>query len=202
MTPDNWLISAPVPLGGSFTFKAWPSDPGYPENLSVYVLEGEELTSIADFIPLQENIAINSETTHEFDLSEYSGTGLLAFRHHNVTDMFRLVIDDIIINDPNGGVIPDWTYVYGVTENPHTISGLQPDTEYEVQVQSERTDNGRISDWTESVRFFTLDATGINGLTKDKKTGDKVFYNIAGQRVSGNLPAGIYINNGKKVVVK
>jgi len=34
-------------------------------------------------------------------------------------------------------------------------------------------------------------------------TGDNAYYNLMGQRMSGNrLPAGIYIHNGRKVVVK
>ena len=29
--------------------------------------------------------------------------------------------------------------------------------------------------------------------------GDNRYYNLMGQKVTGNLPAGIYIHNGKKV---
>ncbi len=42
---------------------------------------------------------------------------------------------------------------------------------------------------------------GIDTIKSDVK-GDNNYYNLMGQKVSGNLPAGIYIHNGKKIVVK
>ncbi len=51
---------------------------------------------------------------------------------------------------------------------------------------------------------YTVDGTvdGINSAKADAANGAKVIYNLNGVRVSGKLPAGIYIVNGKKVVVK
>ena len=43
--------------------------------------------------------------------------------------------------------------------------------------------------------------TAIESIKSDVK-GDNNYYNLMGQKVSGNLPAGIYIHNGKKVVIK
>ena len=205
LKPDNWLITPSIPLGGSISFNAWSVSASYPENFSVYVYEGDEWTGIDDFVALQENIEAPGDATyvHEFDLREYSGNGFIAIRHHNSTDQFQIKVDNFVIVDPAGGLVPDWTYVNDVTTNPYTLTGLTPSTEYEVQVQGVRTDTNRQSDWTESVHFTTLDdPTGINNLNNDEKTGSKVYYNLAGQRVSGNLPAGVYINNGKKVIVK
>ena len=50
---------------------------------------------------------------------------------------------------------------------------------------------------------FTYDkATGIDEIQADK-TGDNAYYNLMGQKFSGgNLPAGIYIHNGQKIVVR
>ena len=45
-------------------------------------------------------------------------------------------------------------------------------------------------------------ATGIDEVTVDK-AGDNAYYNLMGQRLVGdNLPAGVYIHNGKKMMVK
>ena len=43
--------------------------------------------------------------------------------------------------------------------------------------------------------------TGINNVTVDTKQADAI-YTLSGVRVSGKLPAGVYIKNGKKVIVK
>ncbi len=44
--------------------------------------------------------------------------------------------------------------------------------------------------------------TGINAVKADAANGTKTIYNINGIRVNGKLPAGVYIVNGKKAVVK
>jgi hypothetical protein len=45
--------------------------------------------------------------------------------------------------------------------------------------------------------------TGIDDLTVKPVTADDAYYNLQGQRMnSANLPAGIYIQGGKKLIVK
>ena len=55
----------------------------------------------------------------------------------------------------------------------------------------------------------SLDSTtGIEGVgegqwttdNRQRTTDDSPIYNLAGQKVSGNLPKGIYIVNGKKIL--
>lgn len=56
-------------------------------------------------------------TEYTFDLSGFEGTGTIAIRHYNVTDQFRLIIDDITLSDDKGetllsedfddGAVPD-----------------------------------------------------------------------------------------------
>ena len=49
---------------------------------------------------------------------------------------------------------------------------------------------------------MTTKKTSIEEINADVK-GDNRYYNMMGQQVDGNnLPAGIYIHNGKKVLVK
>ena len=58
------------------------------------------------------------------------------------------------------------------------------------------------SDWTPSTIFTTKTKTAINEIVTDVK-GDNNYYNLMGQKMDpANLPAGIYIHNGKKVFVK
>ena len=54
-----------------------------------------------------------------------------------------------------------------------------------------------------NIVYWNLEATAITEVNATPATGDNAYYNMMGQRFTGkNLPAGIYIHNGKKVIVK
>lgn len=44
----------------------------------------------------------NKLKTYTFDLSDYSGTGAIAIRHYNVSDMYYVNIDDIVVTNAGG----------------------------------------------------------------------------------------------------
>lgn len=52
-----------------------------------------------------------------------------------------------------------------------------------------------------TLTYYIGTDTGINNVTVNTKQTD-VIYTLGGVRVSGKLPAGVYIKNGKKVIVK
>ena len=86
------------------------------------------------------------------------------------------------------------------SDTNYDIEGLTPETEYEVQVQA--NGDAGTPPWTESLIFVTTKKTSIEEISADVK-GDNRYYNMMGQQVDGNhLPAGIYIHNGKKVLVR
>ena len=127
--------------------------------------------------------------------------GYIAFRHYNISDMFRLNIDDVLIGEiPEPVEEAEWIYVEGIEDVNYLIEGLDPETTYEVQVQAV-SEYGE-SDWTEPVIFTTTKKTSIEELNYVEKA-DGAYYNIMGQKMDpANLPAGIYIHNGKKILVK
>ena len=96
--------------------------------------------------------------------------------------------------------------------SPFTIDELTPETTYEVQVkafgpadvQTLNAAGGKATEWTESTLFTTLAEDPTVGVetVRVETTGDNNYYNLMGQKVTGNLPAGIYIHNGKKIVVR
>jgi hypothetical protein len=43
--------------------------------------------------------------TYTYDLSEFSGQGSIAIRHYDVTDMFYLNVDDVLLTDASGNTI-------------------------------------------------------------------------------------------------
>ena len=155
LTPDNWLITPEVPLGGTLKFKTWNQSSSYPDKIMVYVCTNPDFESLDEFVAISDFIQPGT-TAEEFelDLSDYEGMGLIAFRHYDCEDMWSIYLDDIVVEVPGGVEPAEWNFVENVT-NPYTIEGLTPETKYEVQVQAVSSDN-RTTDWTESVIFTTL----------------------------------------------
>ena len=115
LTPDNWLVSPWVPLHGSFAFYACGQDPSYAaEVFGVYIYTSAN----SEWVQLGEDITVTGVMkAYAFDLSEYEGLeGSLAIVHHNVTDMFRLNVDDITIGEFEAEPEPEMPTV--ITEIP------------------------------------------------------------------------------------
>ncbi len=103
LTPDNWMIlpAIELPAGSNFylNWYAKGQDASYAaENYSVYI--STTGGNVSDF----GTAAFTEETSgewagHTINLAQYAGqTIYVAFRHHDVTDMFYLDIDDISIS--------------------------------------------------------------------------------------------------------
>ena len=115
LTPDNWLVSPWLPLHGKFAFYACGQDPSYAaEVFGVYIYTSAN----SEWVQLGEDITVTGVMkAYEFDLSEFEGLeGSLAIVHHNVTDMFRLNVDDITIGDFEAEPEPETPTV--ITEIP------------------------------------------------------------------------------------
>lgn len=151
LTPDNYLITPNVTLGGTLKFKAWNESSRYKDKFSVYVMynDGED-----HLVALQTGISPGTTPQeYTFSLSNYSGIGQIVFRHHDSDDMMTVYLDDIEVVVPNPTPIFEWIYVNDV-ESPYTITGLTPETTYEVQVQG--VNEISTSAWTASTLFTTL----------------------------------------------
>lgn len=123
LTPDNWLISPIVPLGGTFTMYACSQDTEYPnEHFGVFVSTSSDL-DIATFTMVNEwTITINREESpwglYTVDLSAYAGqTGYVAVRHFNCTDQFYLNVDNFSLTCFDYPVIPDPIHIDYLTAN-------------------------------------------------------------------------------------
>lgn len=113
ITPNNWMISPEITLGGTLTF--WASgahSSDYAEKFGVYVYEGSYSSGITGFRQVGADYTTNyGWTKYTVDLSQYSGKGRFAIVHHNCSNMYRLKIDDIEIdNQPeyNDGLLNDF----------------------------------------------------------------------------------------------
>ena len=156
LTPDNWLFTPAVGLGGTLKFDAWQQSSSYPDKIMVYVCENPDWESVDEFVAVSEFIQPAGTTAENFeiDLSEYEGLGVIAFRHYDCEDQWSIYVDNILVEIPGAVEPAEWTVVENV-ENPYTLEGLMPETTYEVQVQGVGAD-ARTTNWTESEIFTTL----------------------------------------------
>ena len=205
LNPDNWLVSPQFKLGGSLSFWMRSAVADYPDNFAVYL--STTGTMVDDFtVELQPETSAEGEyVNYNIDLSAYNGKGYVAFRHYNSNDMYYLLLDDVTLTDPDA-VVYRWTTPADVT-NPYVLKGLSPSTKYEVEVQPVYED-GSTGDWTRTLVFWTLEGdteTDVNRYItvniNDDEQNERNIYDIQGRKVE-NLSKGIYIINGKKVVVK
>ena len=123
LTPDNWLITPAVNLTGPAVLSFWVAgqDPSWAsENFSV--LLSTTGTAVADFThPLLQNQTATAEITqYTANLSSYAGqTVYIAFRHHDISDMFRINLDDVEVLVSGTGV-NEYETVANVYPNPAT----------------------------------------------------------------------------------
>ena len=101
LNPDNWLISPAIHVDNNAQMSYWlkGQEPDYcAEHYSVYVATGN---TIADFLattPVASGVTTNDFVDTVVDLSAYAGQNIyVAFRHHDVTDMYWLLLDDFSV---------------------------------------------------------------------------------------------------------
>ncbi len=101
LTPDNWLITPAINLVANATLSFWVAgqDPSYASEF-YGVLLSTTGTTVNDFnIELMTGTSTPNMTQQVIDLSAYTGqTVYIAFRHYNVSDMFRINLDDVEIS--------------------------------------------------------------------------------------------------------
>lgn len=115
LTPDNWLISPQVPLGGTFTMWAGAQDAAWPEDHFGIFLSTTSNSDLTSFVMLNEwtlSAKGNREegNWYEFtvDLSAYTGEmGYIAVRHFNCTDQFQINVDDFTLTYDDTPIIPE-----------------------------------------------------------------------------------------------
>ncbi len=164
-SPDNYLISPEVPLGGTLKFWARNHSDYFPEQIEVGVMINDEYTPLTDLL--------QPTTTYEeytVEIPDMRGVGSFVFHHYGTTDEWAIYIDDVTYSIP-GNEPGEWIVVEGIEGNEYTIEGLEDGVTYEVQVQAVGVD-GRTTDWTPST-LFTYEAGEVPQPTE--KTGAPVF---------------------------
>ncbi|MFV0304843.1 MAG: choice-of-anchor J domain-containing protein [Moheibacter sp.] len=149
VTPDNWVISPAIDLSGAsgttLKFKVKAQDPDWAdENYSVYV------ATSSDLVALEANLLLNELVTDngvggvyydkEIDLSAFDGEAevYIAFRHHDVTDMFSIQIDDVSVE----------VDVMGLSDLNTSFSSVYPNPvvdDFNIQLSEKFNQNASIS---------------------------------------------------------
>ena len=102
VTPDNYLVSPQVRLGGSISFYAGARNTSYcAEKFSVVVsttdnTNAASFTTVATWTLSLSQVGYN-DTPYTVDLSAYSGMGYVAIRHYDCYDQWFICVDDITI---------------------------------------------------------------------------------------------------------
>ena len=193
LNPDNWLISPAFTAGSTVTFWYAGQDPNYAaETFGVYVIaNGTTSDELAYFT------ASNTYQQGSVDISDFAGqTVQVAFRHYDITDMFRLNLD--LVEADAGGETPV------ITDSPTPVITNSPTPE-------PPTDTPEPGDETPTPEIPT-DTPEIPTDTPEPVTpapGDVIFsvggvhYVAAGSQVSVDLTIdGEYEANGMNIWVQ
>ena len=132
VTPDNYLVSPQVRLGGSISFYAGARNTTYcAEKFSVMVSTTDN-TNAASFTTvgtwtLSLSQAGYNSTPYTVDLSAYSGMGYIAIRHYDCYDQWFLCVDNITIVE---GDVDDGSISGTFEENQSCTLVTTPNTGY------------------------------------------------------------------------
>ena len=176
VTPDNYLVSPQVRLGGSITFHAGAQNVTYcAEHFSLMVSTTGNNTA-NNFSTVQTwtftPTATSGSEWQEFtvDLSAYSGMGYVAIRHFDCSDEWFLCIDDVTIvegQDPSTGngnfnygetctvmATPNAGYYFvNWTENGNAVSATES---YSFTVTADRD---LVANFSQQMPSFSITAT-------------------------------------------
>ena len=120
VTPDNYLVSPQVRLGGSISFYAGARNTSYcAEKFSVMVSTTDNtnpasFTTVGTWTLSLSSVGYTSEP-YTVDLSEYSGMGYIAIRHFDCYDQWFLAIDDVTIVEGADQSTDSGNFNYGET---------------------------------------------------------------------------------------
>ena len=183
LTPDNWMILPAMAIpadaeGFNLSWWAVGQDANYAaEHYSVYInTTGSAVSDFTATTAVYDGVSTASNAKQIVSLESYAGqTIYIAFRHHNITDMFYLNIDDIRVG---GAETPEVT-----VEGPAIV---------EVNTAATFTATGA-SSFTWSVDGATQSATG-NTLTYTFTTTGNHSVVAEASNAAGSDSDTLYVN--------
>jgi len=159
VTPDNYLVSPQVTLGGSISFYAGARNTSYcAEKFSVMVSTTNN-TSTASFTTVETftlflSSAGYTSSPYTVDLSAYSGMGYIAIRHFDCYDQWFIQIDDVTIEE--GEYVDPSTASETFTHGQTCVATATPNTGY------------HFVNWTENNSVVSSNATYSFNVTANR----------------------------------
>lgn len=152
------------------------NDSGESDAVSISVMTTDETAPTAP-----QNIVVRDITPHSATISWEASVDNVS------VERYRVWMNDILEARPR--------------TNVYTLSGLEPETEYFVEIEA--VDQcGNISEKA-SVRFITAEViNAINGVEQNSGDAKAIIRNPDGTIAHSVLPGHIYIVNGKKILIK
>lgn len=206
MSHDDWLIS-PELSGGEQTVSLWVNNfvgdviaIGWPITIAAYESFGGKDT--ADFKMIDKPVTINVGNWQLINITLLEGTKYFALRNITPDSVSNLMLVDDVSYIPASkrlegyNVYADGNLVGTTTATEYTIySAAEGNHDYSVTAVYGRG--------SESAPAMISQTTGIRDTTVDSNSATTV-YSLSGMRLNtpvGKLPKGVYIINGRKVVV-
>lgn len=178
---NNWLITPQVQLGGILKFYVYTNQ-SYPDDYEVLLsTSGNAIDNFTVTLQAMASVPTTGDWVEvSIDLNAYAGqTGYIAL-HHQYYDGNYILVDDFGIFNRT------WTTANGVT-SPYAISGLTPETSYEVEVQAVCGGQDGSSEWAQTT-FTTLPAcVAPTDLTISNITTNSAVVTWTGSANSYNL---------------
>ena len=151
LTPDNWLITPQIELNGIMRvwLRGMETGSNASEHFAIYLSTTNNSVDDFTITLVPEAVATAEYVEYTADLSAYAGQqGYIAIRHFNVTDKYRLNVDDF------GVFVEPWT-TETASGNSTELTGLDPETTYIAQVQGVCEDG--VTEWSDYFQFTTAE---------------------------------------------
>lgn len=182
---NDWFITPEVTISKGDVFSFWARSANNTYGLERFKVGkyGNTDGSFASYLAGGVDTYVEAPTgwtKYSYDLSAYEGETIKLAINCVSEDAFAFHIDDLFVGNPEDNI--DWDPTVGNVTSPYVLSGLNPETTYEVQVQAVYPD--RVSDWSSSFQFttlsgITLDDTADNTDVIDNENGHEVNVSLA-----------------------
>mgnify|MGYP000029078701 FL=1 len=198
-SPNNYAFSPAINLTSytgpiKLSYKHAAQDPDWDaENYSLYVTTTPTVAAATTALHTQTSMnGINTLTEITFDLSSYAGqTIYLCYRHHNVSDQFNIIIDDIKVEK----MLSNNLVLQSVVVQPFIAAGNQT---YSGSVKNIGTNNVTSYTVTWQSNGGALQTYNVTGVNIAPGATHNFTHNIPLNAVSGvyNLIFNVSLVNG------
>lgn len=153
---DDWFILPEIAIENGYEFSFWGREitTQYGNEIINVGIYGDTEGTFASLLDGGDQIAVSSTeyTKYTFDLSAYAGQTIRLAINYVSQDIFGFLFDDIFVGNPADDT---WDVVIENVTSPYEITGLVPETDYEVQAQAVCGGEDGVSVWSQTSSFRT-----------------------------------------------